>query len=162
MSKAAYPTRLPWQDRWTEPTLEQLLDPIKGREAHYKALNSVMEGLEAFEGVERHIVWHGQGWQWCIEYTLDDHYEVGPESPDAMAIIIPDPEQPVFCLPLHDKHIEQIPLRRVNRFIRDQIRSAKCSVEIHWCKWSPSAQTEVDHLMDLIKRKWKILTGKKR
>lgn len=162
MSKTAYTTRLPWQDRWNEPTLEELLEPIKAKEAHFKALSNVMAGIEAYEGVERRIVWMGQGWQWCVEYLLEDHHETGPENPDAMAYFIPDPEQPTFCIPLHDAHIEQIPLRRVNRFIRDQIRSAKCSVAIHWCKWSPSAQTEVDHLMDLIKRKWKILTGKKR
>ncbi len=162
MTKTSYSTRLPWQDRWTEPTLEQLLDPIKPKEAHFKALNSVMSGIEGYEGIERRIIWMGDGWQWCIEYLLEDHHESGPEQPDAFGYIIPDPEQPVLCIPLSDGNIEQIPLRRVNRFIRDQIRSAKCSVEIHWCKWSPSAQTEVDHLMDLVKRKWKMLTGKKR
>ena len=162
MSKTAYTTRLPWQDRWNEPTLEQLLDPIKEKEAHSKALNNVMAGIEAYEGIERRIVWMGQGWQWCIEYCLEGLHESGPDNPDAMAYVIPDPEQPMLVIPLHDKQIEQIPLRRVNRFIRDQVRSAKCSVEIHWCKWSPSAQTEVDHLMDLVKRKWKLLTGKKR
>lgn len=162
MSKTAYTTRSPWQDRWNEPTREQLLDPIKAKEAHYKALNNVMAGIEAYEGVEKRIIWAGQGWQWCIEYLLEGHHESGVETPDAMAYVIPDPEQPIVCIPLLDEQIEQIPLRRVNRFIRDQIRSAKCSVELHWCKWSPSAQTEVDHLMDLVKRKWKIVTGKKR
>jgi len=162
MSKSAYTTRLPWQDRWTEPTFEQLMEPIKAKEAHFKALSNVIEGLEGYEGVRRRIIWAGQGWQWCVEYSLDDHHETGAENPDAMAYVIPDPEQPTIAIPLRDQHIEQIPLRRVNRFIRDQIRSAKCAVDIHWCKWSPSAQTEVDHLMDLIKRKWKMLTGKKK
>ena len=162
MSKTAYTTRLPWQDRWTEPTFEQLIDPIKAKEAHHKALSSVMAGLEGFEGIQRRIIWAGQGWQWCIEYTLAGSHETGPDNPDAMAYVVPDPEQPFIAIPLRDEHIEQVPLRRVNRFIRDQIRSAKCAVDIHWCKWSPSAQTEVDHLMDLIKRKWKMLTGKKK
>lgn len=162
MSKTAYTTRLPWQDRWNEPTLEQLLDPIKPKEAHYKALTNVMAGIEEYEGVERRIIWSGQGWQWCIEYVLEGQHDTGPDNPDAMAYVIPDPEQPILVIPLRDEHIEQVPLRRVNRFIRDQIRSAKCSVQIHWCRWSPSAQTEVDHLMDLVKRKWKMLTGKKK
>lgn len=162
MSKTAYPTRLPWQDRWNEPTLEQLIEPLKVREAHHKALSSVMAGIEAYEGIERRIIWAGQGWQWCIEYVLEGHHDTGPENPNAMAYVIPDPELPVLVFPLSDKQIEQIPLRRVNRFIRDQVRSAKCAVEIHWCRWSPSAQTEVDHIMDLVKRKWKIMTGKKK
>ncbi|MGB0768651.1 MAG: hypothetical protein ACPGYV_13200 [Phycisphaeraceae bacterium] len=162
MSKTAYPARLPWQDRWNEPTLEQLLDPIKAKEAHSKALGNIMAIIEDYEGIQRRIVWLGEGWQWCIEYVLEGTHDTGAQNPDAMAYVIPDPEQPILCIPLHDSQIEQIPLRRVNRFIRDQIRSAKCSVEIHWCKWSPSAQTEVEHLQDLVKRKWKLLTGKKR
>ncbi len=162
MSKTAYPTRLPWQDRWTEPTLEQLIDPIKVKETHHKALTAIMAGLDGFEGIQRRIIWAGDGWQWCIEYVLEGCHQTGPDNPDAMAYIVPDPEQPTIAIPLLDEHIEQVPLRRVNRFIRDQIRSSKCAVNIHWCKWSPSAQTEVDHLMDLIKRKWKMLTGKKK
>lgn len=160
MSKTNYKPQTPWQDRWKQPTIEQLLEPIK--ESHRKAFDSIMEGMEAYEGISRDVVWSGEGWQWTIEYVLEGHHTTGPEDPDAMAYIIPDPEQPVLAIPLKDEHIEQIPLRRVNRFIRDQLRSAKCPVEIHWGKWTPSAQTEVDHIMDLFKRKWKIMTGKKR
>ncbi|MEM1354835.1 MAG: hypothetical protein AAGC44_11555 [Planctomycetota bacterium] len=162
MSKTTYSTRLPWQDRWSEPTLDQLLDPCKAKEPQFKALSNIMEGIEGYEGVQRSIIWAGQSWQWTIEYLLEGHHETGVESPDAMAYIIPDPEGPIVAIPLTDTHIEQIPLRRVNRFIRDQIRSSKCAVDIHWCKWTPSAQTEVEHLMDLVKRKWKMVTGKKR
>lgn len=160
MSKSTYTTKIPWQDRWAEPTLAQLLDPVK--ESHRKPLDNLMAAVEAYEGVTRKIIWAGLGWQWTIEYCLEGKHESGHESPDAFVYIVPDPEQPQFVIPLRDEDIEQVPIRRVNRFIRDQLRSAKCSVGIHWCKWSPSAQTEVEHLLDLLKRKWKILTGKKR
>lgn len=160
MSKTSYTTRSPWQDRWNKPTVEQLLEPIK--ETHRKAIDNIMAAVEEYEGITRDVVWSGEGWQWTVEYLLDGHHTSGPESPDAMAYLIPDPELPILAIPLKDEHIEQIPLRRVNRFIRDQLRSAKCPVELHWCKWTPSAQTEVDHIMDLFKRKWKIMTGKKR
>lgn len=160
MSKTTYKPRLPWQDRWNEPTLDDLLKEIK--ETHRKPLDNIMAGIESYEGITRRIIWTGQAWQWTIEYTLEGCHETGGENPNAMVYIVPNPEAPIVAIPLRNEQIEQIPLRRLNRFIRDQIRSAKRPVDIHWCKWTPTAQTEVEHIMDLYKRKWKILTGKKR
>lgn len=153
-AKAAEPTRSAWEDRWTPPTFEQLMAPQK--EQHLNLLHELLNRLEAFEGVEKAIIWHGTAWKWTIEYSLNT--PDGP-TPEPLAYFVPDPESPVFCMPLREELIAKLPMKRLNRYIRDGIRGAKCAVQIHWAKWSPTAMTEVEHLTDLIKRKHKILTG---
>ncbi|MEM6855681.1 MAG: hypothetical protein AAF593_14835 [Planctomycetota bacterium] len=153
-AKPVEPIRLAWEDRWNPPTFEQLMKPQK--EQHQALLHTLLERLEAYEGVEKSIIWHGSAWKWTLEYTLTT--DGGPTS-EPMAYFVPDPESPVFCMPFREEMIELLPMKRLNRYIRDGIRGAKCAVQIHWCKWSPTAMTEVEHLTDLIKRKHKILTG---
>ncbi len=150
----ADPPRSVWEDRWNQPTFEQLMAPQK--EQHLNLLNTLLERLEAYDGVTKEIIWWGDSWKWTIQYNLQT-----PEGPttEPMAYFVPNPESPVFCLPMREELIAQLPMKRLNRYIRDGIRGAKCAVQIHWAKWSPTAMTEVEHLTDLIKRKHKILTG---
>lgn len=153
-AKPVEPLRLAWEDQWTPPTFEQLMAPQK--EQHQALLHELLKRLEAYEGVEKTIIWHGSAWKWTLEFTLTT-----PDGPTAepMAYFVPDPESPVFCMPFREEMIAQLPMKRLNRYIRDGIRGAKCAVQIHWAKWSPTAMTEVEHLTDLIKRKHKLLTG---
>ena len=76
---------------------------------------------------------------------------------DVMAYFVPNPQTPIFCIPMRQELIAQLPLKRLNRYIREGIRSSKCAVELHWAMWVPTASTEADHLTDLFKRKHKIL-----
>lgn len=152
-SKATETARPAWDDRWNPPTFEQLMAPQK--EQHIALLHKLLESVEAFEGVERSIIWYGSAWKWTIQYTMpSDRADI----PDPMAYFVPDPEQPIFCVPMRETMIERLPMKRLNRYIRDGIRGAKCAVEVHWAKWTPTAMTEVEHLLDLIKRKHKMLT----
>ena len=148
------PTRSPWEDQWNQPTFEALMALQK--EQHQNLLNNLLERIEEYEGVEKTIIWHGSSWKWTFEYVLN-HPDTTLTEP--MAYFVPDPESPVLCIPMREDMIAQLPIKRLNRYIRDQIRSAKCAVEIHWCKWTPTAMTEVEHLMDLFKRKYKMATG---
>ena len=65
-------------------------------------------------------------------------------------------------IPLSDGLIDHMPFRRLNRYIRDAIKSGKMAVDIVWPTWSPAAGTELEHLMDLCKRKIRFLTGDER
>lgn len=151
MSRPAAAKRLPWQDRWTEPTLAQLLHPIE--ETRRKAVDNLIAAFEGFEGVERSIIWYGTSWKWTIEFTL----ALGGDEGEVMAYIVPSPMAPVICIPLEDAVISKLPIRRLNRYIRDGIRGSKCAVETHWALWTPSNGVEVEHLVDLFKRKHKLL-----
>ena len=145
-----------WEDRWNPPTVEALL--AEQKEQHQHLLKHLLEQFGEFEGVETSVIWYGTAWKWTVQFTLN-HPDAG-EVPDPMAYFVPDPESPVMCIPLREEQIDQLPLKRLNRYIRDSIRSAKCAVSVHWCKWNPTAMTEVEHLLDLFKRKHKMLTGK--
>ena len=152
---ATIPARLAWEDRWNEPTLKQLLEPQKDQQK--KVLPELIEKVTDFEGVTYRMVWHGAAWKWTIQFDLAD--EKGKDL-GALAYLVPNPERAVYCMPLRPETVEQLPLKRLNKFIREGIREAKCAVEIHWCIWTPSAQTEVEHLTDLVKRVHKIALGK--
>jgi hypothetical protein len=66
----------------------------------------------------------------------------------------------VICIPLRPETVEKLPLKRLNRYIRDGIRLAKRAVDIYWAVWTPSAVTETEHLMDLIKRRHKLIMAR--
>lgn len=144
-----------WEDRWNKPELQAMHAQLK--EQHQNLLANLLAGIEAYENIEKDLVWHGPSWKWTIEYSL-----TGPTKlpvTDPMAYFVPNPETPLLCIPLRLEHIAELPLKRLNRYVRDEIKTAKCAVSVHWCTWNPTAMTEVEHLLDLIKRKYKLLTG---
>ncbi len=151
---AAPPARLPWEDRWTQPALEQLFEPFK--DDRQKHLNMLLEGFNKFDGIEQKLVWHGEAWRWTLEFNLttEDGRDMG-----SVAYLVPNPEGLIVCIPMLAEQIDALPFKRLNKFIREGIRSAKVAVEQHWCKWMPSAMSECDHLIDLFKRKHKMLAA---
>lgn len=155
MSPSTPPARPAWENRWNTPTFEELL--IVQKEQHQNLLNKLLESIEAFEGISSSIVWYGSAWKWTIEYAFTDD---DADTTEPLAYFVPDPEAPILCIPLREEMIDQLPLKRLNRYIREGVRGAKCAVQIHWAKWTPTAMTEVEYLLDLIKRKHKMVTGK--
>jgi hypothetical protein len=153
MSSLTAPKRLPWDDRWNQPQLEELLtvyeDPMKR-----KVIDTLLARFSAFDGMQQSLHWHGTAWKWTLQFTLHD-----PDGKpmELMAYFVPNPVSPRMCIPLREEVISQLPIKRLNRYIRDGIRSSKCAVELHWAVWVPTAQTEVEYLTDLFKRKHKML-----
>jgi len=145
--------RKPWEDRWQQPDPEVLLNVY---EAHrHKILSTLLEQIVAYEGVTKTLQWHGESWKWCWQFDL---HKEGNGQAVVMAYLVPNPEMPQICIPLDEELIGRLPMRRLNRYIRDGIRHAKCAVKVHWATWVPTAMTEAEQLMDLIKRKHKHLT----
>ncbi len=151
---ATYTPRRPWEDRWNQPTEPQLLEPIG--EQHHKYFAHLMQLLDQFEGVRRTVVWYGRSWRWTIQYEV---YDAEGRSLGVLAYIIPRPESPQICISLTEAQVAKLPMRRLNRYIRDGIQAAKAAVTTHWATWSPTAMTEAEQLHDLLKRKHKFLTA---
>jgi len=145
-----------WENRWEQPTREQLYGLID--EGKRKFWDALRENVLAFDGVEEDVVWHGLAWKWVTRYTHPAAATEG-EPDGVIAYVVTLPDQAQFCVPLSTDEILSMPVRRLNRYIRDQLRSAKCAVEMHWGHWEPTAMTEVEYLTDLIKRKYKFLTA---
>ncbi len=154
-----------WTNRWAPPTDEQLLSNLTGNtENHVRNLIQRVE--DAAPGIERKVIWHGMSWRWTIQFTSpsmlgfnDASDQEEEEGRDLLYTIVPNPLEVLVVIPLRPEHLEHLPIRRLNRYIRDGIRNAKWAVDLRWVKWIPTANTEVEHLLDLLKRKAKIGTG---
>lgn len=154
-----------WTNRWEPPTDEQLLANLTGNtENHVRNLIQRVE--DAAPGIERSVIWHGTSWRWTIQFTSPSvlgHNDASDleeqEGRDLLYTIVPNPLEVLVVIPLRPEHLEHLPIRRLNRYIRDGIRNAKWAVDLRWVKWIPTANTEVEHLLDLLKRKAKIAAG---
>lgn len=154
MSPDVITERLPWQDRWTRPTFDQLLQPHD--KEHRELLLSLVAGIEALDGVQRSLTWYGQAWKWTFQFNF---YDEAGHDVEVLAYLVPNPQSSLLCVPLLEPMISQFPIRRLNKFVRTGIQNAKQAVEIHWAVWSPTTQAEADHLLDLLNRKHKILAA---
>lgn len=144
--------RLAWEDRWTQPDLADLIAPLQ--EQSKGPFEALMGQIETLLPVRRDVKWCGPAWKWTIRYTSLDSQE---EELDLLAYLVPNSVAPLVCIPMANNIIERLPMRRLNRFIRNGIGSAKCAVATHWAEWNLTADGEANHLMDIIKRKHKIL-----
>lgn len=147
-----YEVKSPWEDRWAQPKLEQLLGPLD--EQRRKVVDILIKQIKSFDGVDLTLIWHGTAWKWTLQFSL---YDSEGNLIDTLAYLVPKPESPVLCIPLKPRTIDKLPLKRLNRYVRDGIRVAKRAVDIYWAVWTPTAVTETEHLRDLIKRHHKAL-----
>jgi len=159
MSSKAINKLSPWEDRWKQPESDVLLSAFEDHPR--KVLQTLIDQIEAFEGIARTLVWYGDSWKWCWQFDLES-----PNNSEAriFGYLVPNPETPLLCITLDEELVAQLPMRRLHRFIREGIRQsqAKCAVKIFWATWSPTAMTETEQLMDLVKRKYKLLTQPKK
>jgi hypothetical protein len=168
MTTTAIAQRLAWHDRWTTPKESDLLDCLKFH--HKRNLVKIMESLDSVEDVERSLIWYGPSWKWTFQYTQvmlriatrlrnpsPSSFRAGQQSGDgrgdSLCYVVPDCIMPLVCVPLRTQMIETLPMKRLSRFIRDGIRTAKCAVEIHWAIWTPISETETGMILELIRRK---------
>jgi len=150
MTRSIANNRLAWEDRWTEPSVDQLLKPLNAQRKRQVGL--ILEELAEWDDIRQEVIWYGPGWNWTIQYKIKATHDL--ES-DILCYIVPKVDSPIVCVPLGDHEIQRLPLKRLNKMIRNGIRVAKCAVSIHWAHWTPSNQTEIAHLIDLLKRKRK-------
>jgi len=146
--------RLPWHDRWQQPSLQQLTSALG--EQQQKVFDQLVKGVERFDGIHWHFVWHGRSWKWTLQFDL---YDANGEFIGPILYLVPNPAQIEFCMPLRETTIEQVNIKRLQKFVRDGLRAAKCAVEYHWAFFHPTAGTEAEQLVDLVKRVRKVLRG---
>lgn len=157
MAKKTFNVRSPWEDRWREPSLDELLKPYK--ENSKKVTDLFFKKMGEIDDTSWRIVWHGAAWRWTVEFVLGSaESDAGESGEDGVVLcyFVPRPEQPTISIPLTDEAIAALPMRRLNRYVRDGIRSSKRAVDLHWATWTPTAGAEIEYLIDLIqrKRKW--------
>ena len=150
MTTTSISAKLPWENRWTEPTLDQLLRPLP---IHQRRLfKAMMRKLAEFEGMRYSLAWYGEAWNWTIQYKLVD---ADGQPYEDVCFLVPSLPAMQVCVPLSDEFIAELPMRRLTRYVRDGIGIAKSALVTHWASWSPNNQTESNALLDLLKRKVK-------
>lgn len=173
-------SRYPWTDRWTKPTFEQLVTPLKAH--HRRQFDRVMNWLDEV-GSHHSLNWFGPSWKWTFQYDLPRSSEedgtlvstnagrsksskqnalsyvesyaavTAALDADRLCYLVPSVEMPLVSVPLDDPTIEVLAKKRLSGFIKEGIRHAKCAVQIHWATWTPCSESEAMHLIDLLKRK---------
>jgi len=146
-----FKSRSAWEDRWSQPSLNQLVDPI--RDPYKKIFEQLIEEIGGCEDLEQSLTWYGDAWKWTLQFTQQnaDGHELG-----ILCYLVPKEEGPLVCVPLTEQIIGRLPMKRLGKVVRDGIRSAKCAVETHWATWSPNNASDMAQILDLIKRKHKL------
>ena len=153
MATKTHTPAIPWQDRWNEPTIEALLKSMN--EQHRRVTNTMMKEVHKLLESEPVLKYYDVSWNWTIHYA-----GIGLRGTDSlvMAYIVPDPvEGPLVCVPLTEDTLTALPRRRLTRFIREGIDTAKCAIHLFWAKWRPTSVGEAELIVDVIKRKRNIL-----
>ena len=154
MSTNTLTRRLAWLDRWNQPTQDQLIEALKPHQQ--KNFTRIIDALKEYGNVQQNLIWYGASWKWTL------HFHMGATQGDesrTMCYIVPNTESPVLSLPFDVHFLASLPSRRLSKFVRDGLKSAKCAVNFHWASWTPGLDNEVTMLLDLLKRKYKYLTG---
>mgnify|MGYP005846460467 CR=1 FL=1 len=141
-----------WQDRWSKPTLDDLLGPHKVQTR--KVLEHLMEHVDGLPNVQQKIIWYGNAWKWTLQYTLHD--AKGREV-DTLCYVVPRTEQPLVSVPLSEQQIGKLPIRRLPKIVREGIRSAKFALTTHWANWTPNLVGDTNQIFELLKRKHKMV-----
>jgi hypothetical protein len=148
-----------WLDRWTEPTVEQLMEGLKVHQQ--RNFGRIMEFLNEHADLQWTLLWYGSSWKWTIHYTFKDGSRAKDAGGDGekrtMCYLILNYESPVISIPLSDELIARLPLRRLSKFLREGIKNAKCAVDYHWAAWTPGLENETGMIVDLLNRKYKFM-----
>ena len=155
MTRAAtYNAPLAWQDRFAKPSFDALLHEQKVQPR--RILQLLCEYLDALPNVKRQVIWYGDAWKWTFEYTLHD---ARGRKLDTLCYVVPRTDAPILSVPLAESIIEKLPMRRLSKIVREGIKGAKCAISVHWATWTPTTQSDVTHLQDLLRRKHKLTLG---
>lgn len=145
VSVASHKQRLAWEDRFREPSLDELRE-------HYnkqltQLLDSIREYLLGFSEVSERIEWQGLPWRWTLTYSNSI------DSGRAWAYVVPQPPHPVLAVPLTSEMVRAMPVRRLKKHVRDGLTTSKKVGEVHWATWEISSKSQLEEVLDVVKRK---------
>lgn len=144
MATARRLARTPWMNRFATPDF----DGLRGH--YHKHLGDLFhharERIHAFSGMSERLDWLGVSWRWAYVYTHD-------QAPGrAWAYLIPNPERPMIAAPMTIEFVRTLPLRRLKKYVRDGLASAKRTGDILWPTWEVMGKGNLDDVMDLLNR----------
>lgn len=148
MKSRGFKPRVPWEDRFQHPKLDELLGEFSKQQSGL--IEQAREALLGLGGVKESITWLGIPWRWTLAYDLD-----GGGKP--WAYIVPQPGKPLLALPMSGEAVAALPMRRLPKFIRDVVVFSPKVGGVHWMQWELTSRTQVEELIGLVKKKHEML-----
>lgn len=140
MPASSQPSRSPWEDRFSTPTTQQLIDQYQGpaRSLASKALAD----LEKITSQPPALTWLGLSWKWTLVYKV-------PGEDDPTAYLVPTPDWPSIALPVPLPIAEDILIRRGSKYLRETLAHA-CQVDqVRWAQWSIQGKAQLADVLRL-------------
>lgn len=145
--------RIAWDDRFNEPTIDQLRAAL-GSEAR-PLFDLARDRLRKLPDATEQFGWHGDCWRWAVEYRVKTRDE-------PVALLIPSPLDLQLAVPLDRAFVASLSRRQLKRTIRDGIDLVCEPFNTRWGSWPLSAASMVDDLIGLIEQKLAHKPGKSR
>ncbi|MEO1128465.1 MAG: hypothetical protein AAFX05_02020 [Planctomycetota bacterium] len=144
---------IPWEDKFNEPSIDEVRSHYAKpeRDLFDAARSRILE----FPKVEESFGWLGLPWRWCFSYTL-------PGDPTrAWAYLVPDPASPRVAMPFTEDMLKAMPVHRFKRHLKDGLAAAVEVGGIFWATFEITSKSQLDDVMDVVKRKHAQIVPKK-
>ncbi|UCD75686.1 MAG: hypothetical protein JSV91_01980 [Phycisphaerales bacterium] len=143
--------RLPWKDRFNQPTVNVLRKSLPAEAV--ETLDNLRKRLLSLDGVEEVMAWYGHCWHWTLTYRTT-------HAKDPLAVVIPSPDDLQLAVPVDPDFAKSLPLKRMKRAVREGLDLAREPFNTRWASWSLQAPKLIDDLMDLVDLKLRHLARK--
>jgi hypothetical protein len=145
MAKATRRYRAAWEDRFNEPTWDDLCAGFSSE------LQQLCEELRRHildvRGLKEQVRWCGLPWRWSLTFLSSKRDEL------AWAYLVPNPETPAVGLPLAADLAEAIAGDADSRRLRDAVSDAKRTNGCVWLNYPVSSRDELEDVLIVVNRK---------
>lgn len=145
MAKANRRYRAVWEDRFTEPTWEDLCACFSKEIADL--CEELRQAILDDRVFREEVRWCGLPWRWSLAFVTNRQDDLG------WAYLVPNPETPTLGMPLDvpcaESLIEDTESRRIKQTIAESKRTNGCV----WVHWPVSTREELEDVLVVIHRK---------
>jgi hypothetical protein len=145
MPRKALLARIPWEDRFSVPTLRELLGRIEKQ--HATTFCQARAGLLAITPASEAIIWHGLPWRWTVVY-----HSPGADRP--WAYLIPQPARPRLALPLDVAFVRAMQCTRISRYAREGLLAGPQVGTVLWAQWDLLTAAMTDELLSIARQRF--------
>jgi hypothetical protein len=143
-SKRSFNPISPWADRFNTPTVDRLATGLPHATVSlFKHARRMLHesGLRC-----ESVAWHGECWKWTVELRAIP-------SGDAMAILVPSPDNPQIALRVSGEFLATVPMRRLKKAVREGLDLAREPFDTNLAIWYLTSSALVHDLQDLVSRR---------
>jgi len=137
-----------WTNRFTTPSSSDLLSVLPADAAAcYTKFRDLLLDLD---GVSSMVAWYSEPWRWteCFVRKSDD---------EPLGILVPNPEDLQFAMPLDRAVADALAEQRLKRTILDGLEMSRDPFDTRWSVWSVTSTSIVDDLHTLVRQKIDLL-----